>query len=81
MIWSSFGEKGYLQSVLYSDNGRLNGRWLAQELLFETDGGHGMIFRDFAGRLKLALHYPNSGPEHLKLFNLTDEKGKLRILE
>ena len=81
MIWSSFGEKGYLQSVLYSDNGGLNGRWLAQELLFETDGGHGMIFRDFAGRLKLALHYPNSGPEHLKLFNLTDEKGKLRILE
>ena len=36
MIWSSFGEKGYLQSVLRSHNGRLDGNWIAQNLLFET---------------------------------------------
>lgn len=80
MIWSSFGEKGYLQSVLRSDNGRLDGKWLPQGLLFETDGGHGMLFHDFSGQLRLALHYPNSGPEHLKLFRLKEENGTLTVI-
>ena len=80
MIWSSFGEKGYLQSVLRSDNGRLDGKWLAQPLLFDTDGGHGMLFRDFAGQLRLALHHPNAGPERLKLFRLEEAEGTLRVL-
>lgn len=79
MIWSSFGEKGYLQSVLRSDNGRLSGKWIPQNLLFETDGGHGMLFRDFTGQLRLALHYPNSGPERLTLFTLKEEDGTLSI--
>lgn len=80
MIWSSFGEKGYLQSVLRSDNGRLSGKWLPQNLLFETDGGHGMLFRDFNGDLRLALHYPNAGPEHLTLFRLKETQGVLSVV-
>ncbi len=80
MIWSSFGEKGYLQSVLRSDNGRLDGKWIPQELLFDTDGGHGMLFRDFEGQLRLALHHPNAGPERLKLFRLEEKDGTLRVL-
>ena len=80
MIWSSFGEKGYLQSVLRSDNGRLDGNWLPQNLLFEADGGHGMIFRDFAGNLRLSLHHPNCGPERLTLFTLQEENGTLRVI-
>jgi hypothetical protein len=80
MIWSSFGEKGYLQSVLRSDNGCLNGKWLPQNLLFESDGGHGMLFRDFGGDLRLALHYPNAGPEHLTLFRLTEDRGSLVVI-
>lgn len=79
MIWSSFGEKGYLQSVLRSHNGRLDGNWIAQNLLFETDGGHGMLFTDFDGQLRLALHHPNSGPERLTLFSLLEENGKLTL--
>lgn len=80
MIWSSFGEKGYLQSVLRSDNGRLDGKWLAQPLLFDTDGGHGMLFRDFGGQLRLALHHPNAGPERLKLFRLEEKDAALCVL-
>lgn len=80
MIWSSFGKKGYLQSVLRSDNGRLDGNWLPQKLLFETDGGHGMLFRDFCGQLRLALHHPNSGPERLTLFQLKEENGTLSVV-
>lgn len=81
LIWSSFGEKGYLQSVLRSDNGRLDGKWLPQDLLFDTDGGHGMVFRDFSGDLRLALHHPNSGPERLKLFRLEEKNGTLAVVE
>lgn len=79
MIWSSFGQKGYLQSVLRSDNGRLTGKWLPQNLLFETDGGHGMLFTDFQGQLRLALHYPNSGLEHLTLFSIQEKNGRLTV--
>lgn len=79
MIWSSFGEKGYLQSVLRSDNGKLSGNWHHQNLLFETDGGHGMLFTGFDGQLRLALHYPNSGPERLTLFSVKEEDGTLTI--
>ena len=79
LIWSSFGEKGYLQSVLRSNNGLLSGKWLPQNLLFETDGGHGMIFTDFSDQLRLALHYPNSGPERLKIVCLKEENGALYI--
>lgn len=79
MIWSSFGEKGYLQSVLRSDNGRLDGKWLPQNLLFESDGGHGMLFTDFEGQLRLALHHPNTGPERLTLFTVRETDGTLSI--
>lgn len=80
MIWSSFGEKGYLQSVLRSDNGKLSGKWLPQKLLFEHDGGHGMIFKSFDHQMYLALHHPNCGPERLTLFPLTEENGTLQLL-
>jgi hypothetical protein len=80
MIWSSFGEKGYLQSVLRSDNGKLSGKWLPQKLLFEQDGGHGMIFKSFDHQMYLALHHPNCGPERLTLFPLTEENGTLQLL-
>ncbi len=80
MIWSSFGENGYLESVLKSDNGEIDGKWEAQNLLFEKDGGHGMLFRDFSGNLKLPLHYPNSKDEHLVLFDVLETDGVLSLV-
>lgn len=77
MIWSSFGEKGYIEIVVKSDNGEIDGKWEAQNLLFDTDGGHGMLFHDFSGNLKLSLHYPNSVNEHLELFDIIEKDGTL----
>lgn len=79
MIWSSFGENGYLQSVLRSESGTLAGPWLHQKLLFTQDGGHGMLFKSFEGQLYLALHHPNVGPERLTLFPLKEENGTLNL--
>ncbi len=58
MIWSTC-DNGYLQCVAASNNGSIFGNWSHLKPIFEDDGGHGMIFRDFEGNLKLTLHCPN----------------------
>lgn len=63
MIWSSFTDDGYCEGIAYSDNGSIKGNWTHDEhLLFEEDGGHGMIFRTLEGELKFIFHQPNSTP-------------------
>ncbi len=80
MIWSSFAERGYALAVATSESGKLRGPWRQNEQpLFTTDGGHGMIFRDFDGRLLLALHQPNGGGrERARLFELDPELNSYR---
>lgn len=79
MIWSSFTDSGYIQAVSYSDNGDIDGNWLHDlPLLAEKDGGHGMIFRSFEGRLYLVLHRPNENPlERPALTEIKEVDGKL----
>ena len=75
MIWSSVGKEGYAIGIATSQSGKLAGPWVQQnDLLFEQNGGHGMIFRTFDDRLMLALHQPNNpkGQERLQLFALED---------
>ncbi len=60
LMWSSFGDKGYVEAVAYSDNGDVTGNWTQREKpLYEENGGHGMLFRKNDGSLMLTLHYPN----------------------
>jgi hypothetical protein len=63
LIWSSFGEQQYAIGLAESASGRLRGPWkqLSQPL-FETNSGHGMIFRTLDQRLLLVLHQPNTSP-------------------
>lgn len=58
MIWSTCAD-GYKQCVATSDNGSIFGKWSHLKPVFEDDGGHGMIFKDFSDKLKLTLHCPN----------------------
>ncbi|MBQ7387449.1 MAG: family 43 glycosylhydrolase [Clostridia bacterium] len=79
MIWSSIGERGYLECQMRSSNGEIDGKFESVSLLFEEDGGHGMIFQDKSGSLKFSLHHPNRLTEHLELFDIyEDESGLLR---
>ena len=61
MLWSTHTASGkYVQLSAYSDNGRLDGKWLQRgEPLYASDGGHGMIFADYDGSRYLVLHAPN----------------------
>lgn len=64
MIWSSFGEKGYAMGAAVSLSGKITGPWKNRtEPIFADNGGHGMIFRDFAGNMRMTVHMPNSAPE------------------
>lgn len=79
LIWSSFSTGGYCVAVARSDNNDITGNWILEEdLLFEQDGGHGMIFRTFGGELMLSLHSPNVSPkERPKFYPICEQAGKL----
>jgi len=64
MLWSSFGSQGYAMGYATSETGDIRGPWRQSPApLFAKDGGHGMLFRAFDGRLLMTLHTPNVTPD------------------
>jgi len=82
MLWSSFGEGGYAVAVARSVSGALAGPWTHDpKPLRMNDGGHPMLFRDFAGHLRLSIHEPNrGGRERPKFLRIEEQDGVLTIL-
>lgn len=63
MLWSSFGKDGYAMGLARSSTNTIVGPWeQIAEPIWGKDGGHGMIFKAFDGRLFLTLHKPNNTP-------------------
>ncbi len=88
MIWSNTMKRAdgegsdYCIFTRTSPDGRIAGPWSKDEILFRRDGGHGMIFKAFDGRLMLALHQPNVAPaERMVLFEIKDIGAALRIVQ
>lgn len=74
MIWSCLGNKGYTLGYALSSNKEISGPWRQETIpLFEEDGGHGMIFRQYSGELMLAIHQPNDSPNERARFVTLDE--------
>ena len=67
MTWSNFGAEGYVVATARSSNGRLDGEWIHEELLYKRsmtvedryDGGHAMTFTARDGQMYLSFHSPN----------------------
>lgn len=60
MTWSSWGTCGYAIGQAISESGKVAGPWKQVEKpLFPVNGGHGMVFQDFAGNYRYTLHFPN----------------------
>lgn len=79
MIWSTCAN-GYHQCLAVSDNGEIDGNWIQLAPIFTDDGGHGMLFEDFDGKLKLTLHCPNiSLKEHPVFFDMDDTGDRLSV--
>jgi arabinan endo-1,5-alpha-L-arabinosidase len=69
MLWSSFGSKGYAMGMARSETGQVTGPWRQDpEPLWAEDGGHGMIFKTFDGKLMLTFHSPNKTPLERAVF-------------
>lgn len=83
MLWATFSQNGYVQAVATSDNDDIDGKWTHNHpLLFDRDGGHGMLFKTFDGKIKLILHRPNTHPmERPVLFDVTESNNTLKIFE
>jgi beta-xylosidase len=83
MIWSNVIKgSGYCVLVRSSPSGKIAGPWTKDEILYGKDGGHGMVFRDIAGRLCLTIHQPNSSPdERMRIFELKDDGMRLSLAQ
>jgi len=81
LLWSSFGRGGYVTGIARSHSGDITGPWeQAETPLFATDGGHPMLFRDFAGKLLLALHTPNRPmQERVRLLPIRETADALEL--
>lgn len=83
LLWSSFNKEGkYAMGVACSKTGNILGPWVQSvQPLNSDDGGHGMLFRDKAGTLKIAYHVPNRYPERPVFKTVRLENGMLQMEE
>ncbi len=78
MLWSSYRDGSYMETVARSQSGKLAGPWKQCEPLVGDDSGHGMLFHTFDGRLMLVLHQPFRNARG-KLFEMEDTGDTVRI--
>ncbi|MBO5440507.1 MAG: family 43 glycosylhydrolase [Clostridia bacterium] len=72
-IWSSFSNGEYVEAISRSSNGSIKGKWsIDNKLLYEKDGGHGMIFTDLNGVGKFVYHSPNETPNERPFYTQID---------
>ena len=76
MFWSSYHNETYAVGMSVSESGRIAGPWRhLNELLFDKNGGHGMMFHAFDGKAYFALHGPNDHPdERVQFFEIEKKK-------
>lgn len=72
-IWSSFSKGEYVEAISRSDNGSIKGKWtIDKKLLYEKNGGHGMIFIDLNGKSNFVYHSPNETPKERPFYTQID---------
>ncbi len=81
LLWSSFSDTGYALGAARSRSGDIFGPWDQEATpILDSDGGHGMLYTDFSGRLWLSYHSPNATPEErVRRLQLVESSGSLRL--
>jgi len=81
MLWSTGGYEGYAIGCARSTSGTILGPWTQDaKPLYGKDGGHGMLFRTFAGQMMLSIHQPNDSPRERPLFLPVREDGDTLVV-
>ena len=83
MLWSTHTKNGYGIGLAVSESGLVEGPWVQEKTpVYDTDGGHGMIFCTFDGRLLLTIHSPNvTGEERAVYLPLAVTEESIKIAE
>ena len=82
MLWSSFSERGgYTIGYARSLSGTVHGPWSQEKVpLYALDGGHGMLFETFEGKLMMSIHCPNiHEKKRILLFEMEEKEDSLAI--
>ncbi|WP_375289893.1 glycoside hydrolase family 43 protein [Qipengyuania sp.] len=79
MLWSSYGERGYVQALARSTSGTIAGPWEQLGPLVRRDSGHGMLFRAFDGRLMMILHRPFTRALG-KIYEMRDADDRVEVV-
>lgn len=79
MLWSSYDNNAYVQTVARSKSGKLKGPWEQLDPLVGSDSGHGMLFHTFEGQLMMVLHRPFKNARG-KLYEIEDAGSNLKII-
>ena len=79
--FSKIAEKS---AEMLSDIVKKNPEFAKQEEIpfYTKDGGHGMLFKTFEGKLKLVMHQPNGDPyERPRIFDITETEDGIKFAE
>ena len=79
MLWSSYENGSYVETVARSQSGELSGPWEQLEPLVKRDSGHGMLFRAFEGQLMMVIHRPFKNARG-KLYEIADKGDHLAVV-
>lgn len=79
MLWSSYENGSYVQTIARSKSGDLAGPWEQLDPLVKNDSGHGMLFHTFEGQLMMVLHRPFQNAR-AKLYEMADRGDRLEIV-
>ncbi len=79
MLWSSYDNGSYVETVARSASGELQGPWQQLQPIVRQDSGHGMLFRTFSGKLMMVLHHPFKQARG-RLFEMRDGGDHLEVV-
>ncbi|MBC2607542.1 family 43 glycosylhydrolase [Pelagicoccus albus] len=79
MLWSSYENDVYVQTLARSKSGNLQGPWEQLDPLVKHDSGHGMLFETFEGELMMVLHRPFKNAKG-KLYSMRDTGDRVKIV-
>ena len=85
MIWTSWVFSNYVQGVVYSESGTLDGPWVQEkDPITPPNFGHGMLFRTLEGKLLMSVHsHKRVNGRTIRiphLFEVDDSGDKLVVL-
>ncbi len=82
LLWSPIPNRKYLIASAYSDGG-IRGKFIHNEKpIFDENGGHAMLFKDFDNSLKMSFHWPEKFmEERTRILTVKETETSLKVIE